>query len=583
MKTICSISPVVSLLILSFLSVCIAGCSKKTNTPEIPPAPVITKFFPVADTIGAIVTIQGANFSEIENENEIKFNGTAAVVLSASGDSLTAKVPAGASDGKISVKVKGRSAESPAAFTVLYAPSIISFTPVADTVGATVTIKGKNFGATIEKNIVNFPSSAGSTQAQIVSASDTQLVVKVPVGAVTYGRIEVKVNNYGTYAANPFYVLIPPIISSFSPFAGPEGSTVIISGKNFIQNAPVAFEVRFNGIKAVLSNVEQYSNGSGTIQVAVPSGATTGKISIMIGTITVYSASDFIVSSQKWTQKTSIAAARMGTISFGIGNKGYIGMGKDANNNVLKDLWEYDPGTDQWTRKADIPALNGKWSSSCFVINNKAYFTGGENGNGGGHSYETWEYDPANDQWTQKADYNGWALNEATAFSVGGKGYFGFGGYNAIWEYDPSVNTWSRKKDFTGQYRGGAMSFVIGNKAYVGCGRGNSTNLKDLWEYNPVSDSWTQKASLPGNGRYLGVAFSTTNYGYMGLGQTGTLGPFLKDIWEYNPATDSWIQKVDLPASGRVYAAAFSINGKGYAGTGVTTSMLFNDFWELTR
>ncbi len=577
MKTIFWKTFIVGLLIVGAWS-----CNKVDKaTPEH--HPYFSGFSPDRDTIGATVVIRGKDFNTNASENEVKFNGVVAAVLSASSDSILVKVPEGASTGKITLKTWGQSLQSPTEFTVLYAPSIISFAPVADTVGATVTIKGKNFGTAIDQNIVNFPTSTGPTPAQIISASDTQLVVKVPVGAVSTGRIEVRVNNYRSFAASPFYVLIPPVISSFSPFAGPVGSMVTISGTNFLQNAPVVFAVRFNGIKAESPIVEQYGNGSATIKVAVPSGTTTGRISITIGTVTVYSASDFIISSEKWTQKTGLNTARMGAISFSIGNKGYIGMGKDAGNNVLKDLWEYDPATDQWTRKADIPAVNGKWGSSCFVIDNKAYVVAGENGNGGGHSYETWEYDPANDKWTQKADYNVWALSDPTAFSVDNKGYFGFGGFNALWEYDPSINTWTRKKDFTGDYRGAAMSFVIDNKGYVGCGRGTSTNLKDLWEYNPVSDNWTQKASLPGNGRYLGVGFSIGNYGYVGLGQTGTLGPFLNDIWEYNPVTNSWTRKVDFPASGRVYTIAMAINGKAYIGTGVTPSMLYKDLWEFTR
>ncbi|MFZ2286843.1 MAG: hypothetical protein WAV93_07655 [Bacteroidales bacterium] len=43
-------------------------------------------------------------------------------------------------------------------------------------------------------------------------------------------------------------------------------------------------------------------------------------------------------------------------VAFSIGDKGYIGIGwihQNGNNTAM--LFEYDPATDRWTRKADFP------------------------------------------------------------------------------------------------------------------------------------------------------------------------------------------------------------------------------------
>src|SRR5580765_6530695 len=55
-----------------------------------------------------------------------------------------------------------------------------------------------------------------------------------------------------------------------------------------------------------------------------------------------------------WTQKTSFGGTeRYGVVGFSIGSKGYMGTGF-SNYNYYKDFWEYDPATDAWTQKADF-------------------------------------------------------------------------------------------------------------------------------------------------------------------------------------------------------------------------------------
>ena len=76
-------------------------------------------------------------------------------------------------------------------------------------------------------------------------------------------------------------------IASFSPASGPAGSTVTIAGSNF----GAAPAVRFNGIAAASS-----VNGDGTeITATVPSGATTGPITVEAAGQTATSATSFIV------------------------------------------------------------------------------------------------------------------------------------------------------------------------------------------------------------------------------------------------------------------------------------------------
>ena len=42
--------------------------------------------------------------------------------------------------------------------------------------------------------------------------------------------------------------------------------------------------------------------------------------------------------------------------------------------------------------------------------------------------------------------------------------------YKDFWEYDPAANTWTQKADFGGTARYGAVGFSIGSKGYIGTG-----------------------------------------------------------------------------------------------------------------
>jgi N-acetylneuraminic acid mutarotase len=79
--------------------------------------------------------------------------------------------------------------------------------------------------------------------------------------------------------------------------------------------------------------------------------------------------------------------------------------------------------------------------------------------------------------------------------------------YKDFWEYDPATNAWTQKADFGGSGRLYAARFTTNGKGYVGTGQSgtypNYTYYKDFWEYDPISNNWTQKRTLealPGMG-----------------------------------------------------------------------------------
>lgn len=63
---------------------------------------------------------------------------------------------------------------------------------------------------------------------------------------------------------------------------------------------------------------------------------------------------------------------------------------------------EYDPTSDTWTKKADIPTA--RWALSTSAVDRKIYAIGGHSGSGGWDVHSTVEvYNPATNTWTTKA------------------------------------------------------------------------------------------------------------------------------------------------------------------------------------
>ncbi|HKR04452.1 MAG TPA: kelch repeat-containing protein [Bacteroidia bacterium] len=292
----------------------------------------------------------------------------------------------------------------------------------------------------------------------------------------------------------------------------------------------------------------------------------------------------FFAQADYWTQKANYPVGGLEyPFSFSIGNKGYIGSGKDISGTVYDAFWQYDPATNVWTQKANFIGA-ARFQATGISIGTKGYV--GLGLDPVSPLQDFWEYDPVTNLWTQKANFGGSARFSATGFSVGLKGYIGTGynfisAYKDLWEYNPVTNSWSAKASIPGAIRSGANSFAIGNSGYVIGGFNFNLNyLSEVWEYNTVSNTWTQKANFPA-GRFLGAAMAICDKGYYGVG--AVLGTYYNDFWQYNPVTNAWIQKTNFSGLNRNEPAYFSIGSKGYIGVGGEDSgPLYNDFWEYT-
>jgi N-acetylneuraminic acid mutarotase len=302
------------------------------------------------------------------------------------------------------------------------------------------------------------------------------------------------------------------------------------------------------------------------------------------------------VAKAQWIQKPNLpAATRAATGTFALGNKIYVCGGKDVNaGTIYQDVWEYDVTANTWTKKANF---GGGFRSGmvAFTIGTKAY--AGMGFNAGVYYNDLWEYDALLDTWTRKADLPDIGREEGAGFSIGNKGYVGngqafvSGGNNSFnvafaefYEYDPATDVWTQKANFIGGMRAFTVGCGIGNKGYMGFGgdSGQTASGDDLYEYDPATDTWTAKSSL--TGVFIAdpamVSIGTDLYVLGGI----DLATFnvSNTCSKYNSLTDTWTAEAFFPDEISAPAMA-AVNGKLYAGTGFNAALNSRkDWWVLT-
>lgn len=263
---------VIYLSILLFLSTIVTistGCKK--NNP--PPAPVISTILPSSGLAGASVTINGSNFDASAAGNTVKFNGSAATVISSSGNTLIATLPAGGSTGTVTVTTTAGTATGPV-FTYLQAPVISTINPISAKAGTAITITGTNFDPVVANNSVKF----NGTAATITSATSTSLVVTAPAGGSTGAVTET--TSGGTATGPVFTYLQAPAISGISPASGVAGASITITGTNFDVTAANDI-VKFNGTTAAVTSATATQ-----LVVVAPTGGSSGNVTVttLVGT-----------------------------------------------------------------------------------------------------------------------------------------------------------------------------------------------------------------------------------------------------------------------------------------------------------
>ncbi len=369
-------------------------------------------------------------------------------------------------------------------------------------------------------------------------------------------------------------ITIPPEINKFYNQADTIGANLTIIGQNF-SRFPENNKITFEG--GVETTSYSWSNGNeDTIQVIIPDGAKTGQFSVEVYERKVFSGLPISIVTGDFKKMEPIPIKRHHAVSFAINGKGYVCTG-EGTNGVLGDLWEYDPETNRWTRKANMPGPKRSGAFS-FVINGKAYV-------GGGYDLSTdlndfYSYDPETDTWEMLANYPSYARELCKSFVLNNKGYLlGNEGTRQFWLYNPETNTWNERASFPINISHFSEGTTINGKAYAFA----RNELNDLYEYDPNLDSWKLAAEIP-NFPYESFftarpcVFKLDGKMYITNGLNNYQYTVSFDISNY-----FWNQKIDFPGESFGFASSFVIDGSAYIVGGTTfDNFATNEVWKFT-
>ncbi|MHC4204132.1 MAG: kelch repeat-containing protein [Planctomycetota bacterium] len=273
-----------------------------------------------------------------------------------------------------------------------------------------------------------------------------------------------------------------------------------------------------------------------------------------------------------WTQKADMPTPRQGHSAAVVNGKIYVigGLTSETsflNGKPISAVEEYDPATDTWTRKADMPETRGYLNGSHPVVDGRIYVVGG----GKTASSRVDVYDPATDTWSRTADMPTPRMILARV-AWDGKIY-AFGGLTGtlgssaptvrVTEvYDPKTDTWTETAPML---RGvwGHSANVVDDKIYVVGGAANRDAIQILQVYDPQADVWTNATPIPVNTRGLATSVVCGKIYAVGGWYNSGQRPY-SDTWVYDPTIDTWTETAPLPD----FRAAFStstVRGKIYA------------------
>jgi hypothetical protein len=276
----------------------VAGASEPSEaTYTVVTSPEIISFNPTEGKVGDAVTITGWLLEDVTG---IAFNGIQAVfTYNRTDGTISTTVPTDATTGPVSLQVGEETVSTTTdVFTVIPAPTIVSFTPEQGVAGTVVTITGTNF---IDVTAVAFNGVAADMTTVQVNETFDVLTVTVPFAATT-GKIKVTANAGEATSQEDFVVPAPANITFTNNTATPTTSyayqQVVVRGQFFTNASAVTFAGKPATIIGAVTNEvdgDGVETGFQLITVKAPFDAGVGKVAVTTPAGTGTSAADYTV------------------------------------------------------------------------------------------------------------------------------------------------------------------------------------------------------------------------------------------------------------------------------------------------
>ena len=289
-----------------------------------------------------------------------------------------------------------------------------------------------------------------------------------------------------------------------------------------------------------------------------------------------------------WERITELPTERESFATAVVDNKIYLIGGTLFENRWkklppgpygLSTVEVYDPQTNTWQRVADMPTL--RHGAKAAAVNGIIYVFGGYNGKDNQGVNRRFldiveAYDPQTDTWVRKQDMPVSRFNfelgvaAGRVYLIGGSTGLGQGHEqrtDRVDIYDPATDTWMAGRKMPTR-RDPIGVEVVSNRIYVIGGYGwpqilNNPGpfLTSIEEYNPITNQWRQKNDMLA----LRTSFGTVvaKDGIYIIGGVDEFRKYLATVDVYHPQTQAWS---DIPAMSTPllpYGAA-AVNGKIY-------------------
>jgi N-acetylneuraminic acid mutarotase len=251
-------------------------------------------------------------------------------------------------------------------------------------------------------------------------------------------------------------------------------------------------------------------------------------------------------------------------------------MGGGGTGGATAKHYQYDPVTNAWTSKADVPYKAQQPAGT--ANGNKIHFFGGGFPTSGAPVKSHYIYDATTDTWSKAAD-----LTQARAIHYGvtlnGEVYTLAGQGVADWceVYQEATNSWVRKNNLPDSKFWYGAHIVTHGSIFRFCGGGYTAPVSTANRYDPSSDSWSPLPNVPVAIHGLdGAAIGDKIY------LVGGYHDFVDsdEVWIYDINTQTYSKGVSLPV-GRTYHnivvidnCLYSIGGNNAIDPNVSQSLL---------
>ncbi|UCH13283.1 MAG: T9SS type A sorting domain-containing protein, partial [Bacteroidales bacterium] len=243
------------------------------------------------------------------------------------------------------------------------------------------------------------------------------------------------------------------------------------------------------------------------------------------------------IASNQWELVANMNQNRGAGTAHAVDNKIYVisghGFGGTYPDSV--NVEEYDPGTDSWTLKKNIPKLF--WAHSSCLYNDSIYVFGGNNNIDGSLS-SVFVYDPQTDTWESLPDMNHAIWGPACC--VFNDKIYVFGGLgngdsliNEVEVYDPATGTWEEEKR-NNMPEATLSSWITLYEGKINLFGGLDEEMEYfnfVYQYDPTTDIFIRMQDLPFK---CGGGLQVNNYVYFLDGTSGSIYDPNNEIWRFN-------------------------------------------------